>query len=231
MPTTSVLLSQPAGRAQLLAPALARRLDHAAWVKRLGRNVTVGVVAVAAVGGLSAGIPAYANTMAESEIQAAEPQHQSFNVVVSVATPAVERDSYTVVVPPPLQYPLLTGTGITSGFGMRGGKMHNGADIFPGYGTPVHAMAAGVVASASGSGAFGNHVILTHVIDGQKVVSIYAHLAPGTMTVSAGDSVDVGQVVGAVGATGNAQGAHLHFEIHPGGSGPVNPYPWIAARL
>jgi len=216
----------------VLPPALSRRLDQAARVKQWGRNIAAGLATITVIGALSAGIPAYAHSVLEAEEQTEQAQLQSFAVTAEAARPpAIERDGYTVVVPPPLQYPLLTGTGITSGFGMRGGKMHNGADIFPGYGTPVHAMAAGVVKSASGGGDYGNRVILVHHIDGQEVVSLYAHLAPGSMTVSAGDTVTVGQVIGAVGATGNAQGAHLHFEIYPGGGGPVNPYPWIAARL
>lgn len=225
---TTPLLDQTAGLA--LAPALQRRLNHVALVKRLRRNLTVGVASFTAVAALGFGLPAYANTLDVEQ----EPTEQVQTLTIAATAPlahAVVRDDYTVVVPPPLQYPLLTGTGITSGFGMRGGRMHQGADIFPGAGTPIHAMAAGVVTGASGSGAYGNHVILQHLIDGQVVTSLYAHMAPGSMTVSVGDQVAVGDVLGAVGSTGNAQGAHLHFEIHPGGGGAVNPYPWIAARL
>lgn len=213
-----------------LAPALVRRLDHATMVKRLGSRLVIGVVALASFGGLGAGIPAYANSVV-AEAEVAVPEVQTLRVASDAAPPAPARDAYTVITPPALQYPLLTGTGITSGYGMRGGRMHNGADIFPGYGTPVHTIAAGTVIGASGGGDYGNHVTVEHQIAGQKVVSVYAHLAPGTMTVSAGQTVYVGQVIGAVGQTGNAQGAHLHFEVRPGGGAPVSPYPWIAARL
>ena len=200
-------------------------------VKRAGRRVTVGAASLAIVAGAGAGLPAYANTIEAEQTAARAPQAQS--LTVSDAAPAIDiaRDDYTVVMPPPLQYPLLTGTGITSGFGMRGGRMHAGVDLFPGYGTPIYAMAAGVVVKASGSGAYGNHVTIAHVIDGQTVESLYAHMAPGTMAVSVGQAVHVGQYLGGVGETGNAQGAHLHFEVHPGGGGAVNPYAWIAARL
>jgi murein DD-endopeptidase MepM/ murein hydrolase activator NlpD len=214
-----------------LAPALQRRLDHATMVKRAGRRVTLGAASLAIVVGAGAGLPAYANTIEAEETATSEPQAQSFTVAASAPDIDVARDDYTVVVPPPLQYPLLTGTGITSGFGMRGGRMHAGVDLFPGYGTPIYSMAAGVVVQASGSGAYGNHVTIQHVIDGQTVESLYAHMAPGTMAVSVGQAVHVGQYLGGVGETGNAQGAHLHFEIHPGGGGAVNPYVWIAARL
>lgn len=214
-----------------LAPALQRRLDHATMVKRAGRQITVGTASLAIVLGAGAGLPAYANTIEAEQAAAQEPQAQSFTVAASAPDIDIVRDAYTVVMPPPLQYPLLTGTGVTSGFGPRGGRLHAGVDLFPGYGTPIYSIAAGVVVQASGSGAYGNHVTIQHVIDGQMVESLYAHMAPGTMAVSVGQTVHVGQYIGGVGETGNAQGAHLHFEIHPGGGGPVNPYAWIAARL
>lgn len=202
-------------------------------VKRFARKVTIGISAVAAMAGVGVGLPAYASTLeVDVEVAAAPtPPAQSLTVAGTGTLTDVVRDGYTVVVPPRLQYPLTTGTGITSGFGMRGGRMHQGADIFPGYGTPIHAIAAGVVTEASSGGAYGNQVTLRHEIDGQVVVSRYAHMAPGTMTVGVGDHVNVGSVLGGVGETGNAQGAHLHFEIRPGGGTAVDPYPWIAARL
>ena len=202
-------------------------------VKRLARNAAVAITAITAMAGIGVGLPAYASSLEAETVVVAKPRlpAQSLTVVPTAPAVSVVRDGYTVVVPPKLQYPLLTGTGITSGFGMRGGRMHQGADIFPGYGTPIHAIAAGVVIETSSGGDYGNQVTLEHVINGQMVVSRYAHMAPGTMAVSIGQQVAVGQVLGAVGETGNAQGAHLHFEIRPGGGAAVDPYPWIAARL
>jgi murein DD-endopeptidase MepM/ murein hydrolase activator NlpD len=199
-------------------------------VKRAGRRISVGAASLMIAVGAGAGLPAYANTL-EAEQVAEQPQAQTLTVAASAPAVKVVRDGYTVVVPPPLQYPLLTGTAITSGFGPRGGRLHAGADLFPGYGTPIYSIAAGVVVQASGSGAYGNHVVIEHVIGGQMVESLYAHMAPGTMAVSVGQHVNVGQHLGGVGETGNAQGAHLHFEVRPGGGGAVNPYAWIAARL
>jgi len=200
-------------------------------VKRAGMRVSVAAASLAIVVGAGAGLPAYASTIEAEQAAAEAPQAQSLTVSASAPSVDITRDGYTVVMPPPLQYPLLTGTGITSGFGPRGGSMHAGVDLFPGYGTPIYSMAAGVVVQASGSGAYGNHITIEHVIDGQMVESLYAHLAPGTMAVSVGQTVRVGQYLGGVGETGNAQGAHLHFEVRPGGGGAVNPYAWIAARL
>ena len=193
--------------------------------------MSVGAASLLIVVGAGAGLPAYADTLEQEQIAEEAPKAQSLTVAATAPTAEIVRDGYTVVVPPPLQYPLLTGTGITSGFGPRGGRMHEGADLFPGYGTPIYSIAAGVVIQASGSGAYGNHVTIEHSIDGQRVTSLYAHLAPSTMAVSTNDQVRVGQYLGGVGETGNAQGAHLHFEIRPGGGAAVNPYPWIAARL
>lgn len=200
-------------------------------VKRVGSRVSVGAAALLMVAGAGAGLPAYASTLEAEQAPEPELRAQSLTVVEHAPDDEIVRDGYTVVVPPPLQYPLLTGTTITSGFGPRGGRMHEGADLFPGYGTPIHSMAAGVVVQASGGGAYGNHVTVEHVLDGQMVTSLYAHMAPGTMAVSVGDRVQVGQRLGGVGETGRAYGAHLHFEIRPGGGGAVNPYAWIAARL
>lgn len=200
-------------------------------VKRVGSRVSVGAAALLLVAGAGAGLPAYANTIEAEQAPEPQPRAQTLTVVESAPEIDIVRDGYTIVVPPPLQYPLLTGTTITSGFGPRGGRMHQGADIFPGYGTPIYSIAAGVVVEASSGGDYGNQVTIKHVIDGQQVLSRYAHMAPGTMAVSVGQRVRVGQHIGGVGETGNAQGAHLHFEIRPGGGAAVNPYPWIAARL
>ena len=58
----------------------------------------------------------------------------------------------------------------------------------------------------------------------------YAHLDAWAPGLSVGQSVAVGEMIGTVGNTGNAQYTvpHLHFEFHPGGGSPVNPYPLVA---
>lgn len=223
-------------------------------VKRLGRRISLGTASLLIVVGGGAGLPASASTI-ESTIQstlgtstsdpagAAEPQPEAQAFTASPSAPLADivRDSYTIAAPPPpppppappaptLQYPLLIGS-ITSGFGPRDGRMHEGTDLAPAVGTPIYSIADGVVIQASAAGAYGNHVTVEHVIDGQMVTSLYAHMAPGTMAVSVGDQVSIGQYLGGVGATGNAQGAHLHFEIRPGGEVAVDPYAWLAARI
>src|SRR5690606_2535570 len=81
---------------------------------------------------------------------------------------------------------------------------------------------------------YGNHVIITHNINGQKVSTLYAHLDQGTVRVRAGQFVKQGTILGNQGNSGSTSGTtgiHLHFEVHPGGyrgkSSAVNPCSWI----
>ena len=81
--------------------------------------------------------------------------------------------------------------------------------------TPVLATASGVVVRAGWHHAYGNHVILTHSINGQMITTVYAHMHTAPY-VSSGDYVSQGQQLGTMGNTGNSQGAHLHFEMYEG---------------
>lgn len=86
---------------------------------------------------------------------------------------------------------------------------HTGVDFLASTGDPVHAVAAGtVVVAADNAGSYGTHVIIKHA-DGKY--SLYAHFS--SRSVNVGESVKAGEVIGAVGATGNVTGPHLHFEI------------------
>jgi len=104
---------------------------------------------------------------------------------------------------------------------------HTGQDFPAPTGTPVMAAGAGVVTYAGWGGAYGNVVRILHA-DG--VATWYAHLS--RLDVATGASVNAGDVIGLVGATGNTTGAHLHFEVRtdatrtdPGT--PVDPMPWL----
>lgn len=115
----------------------------------------------------------------------------------------------------------------SSGFGMRWGRPHNGIDIAAPEGTPIVAAASGrVIASTMGRpgnyGGYGNVVVIRHNIDGKTYDTLYAHMV--SRSVSVGQTVSQGQVIGGVGNTGDSKGNHLHFEIHPGGyKNPVDP--------
>ncbi|WP_026672335.1 peptidoglycan DD-metalloendopeptidase family protein [Alkalihalobacterium bogoriense] len=120
---------------------------------------------------------------------------------------------------------------VSSPFGMRthpvygGQRLHAGMDIANSTGTPIVAAEAGTVIVAEYRRSFGNTVMISHVVNGKSVTTLYAHL--NSIHVSSGDSVSRGQQIGTMGATGTATGPHLHFEVHPGGyrgaSSAVNP--------
>ena len=109
--------------------------------------------------------------------------------------------------------PLEHGT-LTSRFGYRsdpngkGSKYHSGIDVWNSYGTPIYAAGAGVVEYAGDSGEYGLLVIIDH---GYGYKTAYAHCS--TLTVSKGATVAKGQLIARIGATGNATGNHLHFEV------------------
>ncbi|RKT36160.1 murein DD-endopeptidase MepM/ murein hydrolase activator NlpD [Microbacterium sp. AG1240] len=127
-----------------------------------------------------------------------------------------------------IQWPFSVGVPITYGFGMRSGKMHEGADFVPGAGSPVQAIADGTVRIATESGgAYGVTVVIDHIIDGELVSSRYAHMQYGSLKVSAGEKITVGTVVGNTGNTGRSFGAHTHFEILAGGTTAIDPIPWL----
>jgi murein DD-endopeptidase MepM/ murein hydrolase activator NlpD len=88
---------------------------------------------------------------------------------------------------------------------------HHALDIATKEGTPVVAAAGGIVVTAEWDDKLGNFVILSHV-DG--FATHYTHLSD--MHVSAGQTVERGEVIGAAGSTGWATGPHLHFEVHQG---------------
>ncbi|TCI37652.1 peptidase M23 [Exiguobacterium sp. SH0S1] len=99
--------------------------------------------------------------------------------------------------------------------GVNGYTFHNGLDIAAPVGTPIYAAQTGTVTTAGWGGAYGNHIIITHVLNGQVWTTVYAHLS--SVSVSAGQRVSQGQNIGGMGSTGNSTGSHLHFEIHRGG--------------
>ncbi|HEX5772614.1 MAG TPA: M23 family metallopeptidase, partial [Nocardioidaceae bacterium] len=102
---------------------------------------------------------------------------------------------------------------------------HTGLDFAAPYGTPVVSVANGVVRSTGYDGSYGNKVVIAHE-DGTE--TWYAHLS--AITVSPGESVNGGDLIGNVGSTGNSTGDHLHLEVRPGAGDPVDPYAALIAR-
>jgi murein DD-endopeptidase MepM/ murein hydrolase activator NlpD len=110
---------------------------------------------------------------------------------------------------------------VVSPFGMRWGRMHTGIDIAVGYGTPIHAAAAGRVIYAGWMDGYGNLVFVDH---GNGISTGYAHQS--SIAVSNGQTVSQGQLIGYVGCTGHCFGPHLHFEVRVNGS-PVDPLGYL----
>jgi murein DD-endopeptidase MepM/ murein hydrolase activator NlpD len=109
---------------------------------------------------------------------------------------------------------------LTSGFGWRWGRMHEGIDIGVGSGTPIRAVAGGTVIYAGWMGGYGNLTIIDH---GNGLATAYAHQSAFAV---GGGAVSQGTVIGYVGTTGNSTGAHLHFEVRVNGS-PVDPLGYL----
>lgn len=129
-----------------------------------------------------------------------------------------------------IQWPFLVGVGMSYGYGMRSGRLHEGIDFVPGNGAPIQAIADGTVRIATEQGgAFGVTVYIDHVIDGQVITSHYSHMQYGSLNVKAGDTVKVGTIVGKTGNTGRSYGAHLHFELIVNGT-TIDPMPWLKAN-
>ena len=102
---------------------------------------------------------------------------------------------------------------VTSNFGPRWGRQHNGIDIAANTGTTVASAGSGTVIAAGFSGGFGQRVLIQH---SGGLVTLYAHLS--SINVSTGQSVSSGTSIGAVGCTGSCTGPHLHFETRVGGT-------------
>lgn len=129
-----------------------------------------------------------------------------------------------------IQWPFLVGVGMSYGYGMRSGRLHEGIDFVPGNGAPVQAIADGTVRIATEQGgAYGVTVYIDHVIDGEVITSHYAHMQYGSLQVQTGDKVTVGTVIGKTGNTGRSYGAHMHFELIVNGS-TIDPMPWLKAN-
>jgi murein DD-endopeptidase MepM/ murein hydrolase activator NlpD len=101
---------------------------------------------------------------------------------------------------------------ITSPFGWRWGRMHEGIDLGAAYGSPIAAAAAGTVIYAGWLGGYGNLTVIDH---GGGIATAYGHQSQ--IAVSVGEQVAQGQIIGYVGSTGHSTGSHLHFEVRVDG--------------
>lgn len=110
---------------------------------------------------------------------------------------------------------------ISSSFGMRWGKMHEGLDIAASMGDPIYAALDGSVVYSGWENGYGYVIKLQHE---NGLLTIYGHCS--RLDVSVGQSVDKGDQIGLVGSTGNSTGPHLHFEVRVNGV-PQNPVAFL----
>ena len=111
---------------------------------------------------------------------------------------------------------------VTSPFGWRWGRMHEGIDIGAGSGTPIRAAASGTVIYSGWLGGYGNLVVIDH---GGGLSTAYAHQS--SIASGNGQLVTQGQVIGYVGSTGHSTGPHLHFEVRVNGV-PQDPLGYLS---
>ena len=132
----------------------------------------------------------------------------------------------TTLISVPSQKPV-ENVSVNSGFGVRsdpfrGGRaMHAGVDIPGPIGTPIYATADSIVGRTGWVGGYGNLIELEH---GKGIQTRYGHLS--SISVTPGQRVKRGQLIGLMGSTGRSTGSHLHYEVRLDGRA-VNPIPFL----
>jgi murein DD-endopeptidase MepM/ murein hydrolase activator NlpD len=103
---------------------------------------------------------------------------------------------------------------VTSGFGKRSDGFHYGTDLAASGMVPIYAAADGTVTRSYRSSSYGECIILRHHINGKEYETLYAHMRSGSRKYRTGKTVKRGAIIGYMGATGQADGQHLHFEVN-----------------
>lgn len=157
---------------------------------------------------------------------------QSYTAPSTIAPQGAQRDSqYSVAILQRFSWPVPQ-LPQSSGFGPRDcdpemcSPFHQGIDLTPGAGVPIKSVTGGTVRSAGWADKYGYAVTVDHVVDGQAVSTLYAHMQENSIEVHQGQNIERGTHIGRVGDTGQSYGAHLHFEVRVNNS-VVNPVPWM----
>ena len=159
--------------------------------------------------------------LADAEAQADERSAALARIASSAEDRADELAADTWALP-------LTSYRLTGTFGQSSSLWsvtHTGLDFAAASGTPITAVATGIITDVGYSGAYGNRTVVT-LEDGTEIW--YCHQA--SFAVNVGETVDQGETVGYVGSTGNVTGPHLHLEVRPGAGDPVDPYAALVAH-
>ncbi|MGH3441146.1 MAG: murein hydrolase activator EnvC family protein [Nitriliruptorales bacterium] len=114
------------------------------------------------------------------------------------------------------------------GFARSGGRSHKGADVMAPPDVNVYAFTSGRIDRLRSGGLGG---IALHLVGDDGNLYYYAHLRRYAPGIRPGTRVEAGQLIALNGNSGNAAGGatHVHFQAHPGGGAPTNPYPWLRA--
>lgn len=159
---------------------------------------------------------------------AAEAQAEERNAELAKLTAAAQNQA-DIIAENRWVLPIRSGTyRISEGFGEGRewrGYAHSGLDFAAPSGTPIHAVANGVITYAGYAGGCGNMTV--QVLDDGTELKYCHQSAFGT---SVGAKVRAGDVIGYVGTTGHSTGNHLHLEVAPGGGDPVDPYAALVAN-
>ena len=217
------------------AAASARHIQPGIFLRMSRRSLAVATVLLSMALVVISDLPAAATTVPDTAAEVVGGQQLRITPATLAASERsapldTERDDFTLSYYTPIQYPVDPGSPISSYFGHRSAPCagcsttHSGIDFTPGYGTPIHAIADGVVVARPMTG-WGSYVVIQHEIDGQTVYSGYAHMVSGS-NAPVGTVVKRGDVIGRVGSTGESTGAHLHFSIIVG-STFVDPLSWL----
>jgi murein DD-endopeptidase MepM/ murein hydrolase activator NlpD len=243
--TTLLLIALGVASPALPASAAAANAGGAAP----GGEVASGPTSGSAVGGAAPGATPTQQRASSAATGGALPGHKPRHRVVRprVVKPPAERTPTTAprtprapvpATPPPptvagvfpVQGPFSFG-GEDARFGAgRPGHIHQGQDVVAASGEPIVAPVGGTILwKANQPGGAGIYLV-EHAADGRDYV--FMHIKRGTVQVAVGDAVSAGQQLAQVGATGDASGPHLHFEIWIGGwyargGAPIDPLPQL----
>ncbi|RKD32094.1 peptidoglycan DD-metalloendopeptidase family protein [Thermohalobacter berrensis] len=170
----------------------------------------------------------------EKEVKAKVIKHNGIEVAKEILKETIlSQPVAQIILKGTKELPPLKGTGsfitptrgrLTSGFGYRWGRMHEGIDLAARVGTPIKAADGGVVTYAGWRGNYGYMVEIDH---GGGFKTRYAHCSK--IYVKKGQKVYKGKTIAAVGNTGRSTGPHLHFEVRKHGV-PQNPYKYLGKK-
>lgn len=168
-------------------------------------------------GSVNVNLPADKQELATQAVEDNE-----YDLLKRTSTPFTETSYFNGPMSLPAAAPMNAPFGpLRSYNGVSFGSYHNGADFAGAPGSSVLAAAGGKVVLADTLNIRGISVMIDH---GWGIYTVYSHLS--SRSVNIGDTVTAGQLLGAVGSTGRATGAHLHWEVWVNGV-PVDPLQWV----